>query len=75
MDGELRRLRTERGITVSRLARDAEMTRQAVYDLESGRYTPRVETLIRLAEALKVPLGAIAPELVDRLRRALDGDY
>jgi transcriptional regulator with XRE-family HTH domain len=76
VDGEIRRFRLAQGLTVSQFARAADMTRKAIYDLEAGRYTPRLETLIRLAEALRVPLGDIAPaEVVERVRRALAGDY
>jgi transcriptional regulator with XRE-family HTH domain len=53
----LRSLRERRGYSQADLAERAEMTQAAVSHLESGRRTPMMRTLYRLARALEVPVG------------------
>ena len=51
----LRRLRTERGISQSRLAAKLKMDRAYLSEIENGHRKPTVDLLDKLAEALKVP--------------------
>jgi transcriptional regulator with XRE-family HTH domain len=74
----LRRAReaVEGGMTQEDLAFYAKVDRSAVSGYETGRVAPGVETTIRLAEALKVPPGALLRGVAlsssarQRLRRA-----
>ncbi len=59
-------LRCERGMTVARLAQLAEMSRVTVYAVERGEPVS-MDTLIRVATALEVPLSTIAPDAADRV--------
>ncbi len=54
----LRSLRTERGIPQKALARTAGLTPSLVSQIESGKLTPSLHTLGRLAGALGVPIAA-----------------
>lgn len=53
----LRKLRTERGISQERLAADTGVDRAYVSELERGRGNASVDLLDRLAEVLRVPLA------------------
>lgn len=53
----LKRLRTERGRTLSDLARASDVAKATLSALESGRGNPTLETLSALAAALQVPMG------------------
>jgi transcriptional regulator with XRE-family HTH domain len=61
----LARLRAERGVKVSALAREAGVSPSLVSQIERGQSRPSVSTLFELAQALDVP--------VDALFRAPDG--
>lgn len=56
----LKRLRTERDISVSELARNSGIGRGTLTSLEAGRGNPTIETLWALAGALDVPFGELA---------------
>jgi transcriptional regulator with XRE-family HTH domain len=58
----LKRLRTERGITLSELARRAAMGKATLSSLEAGRANPTIETLWALATALGIPFGDLVAE-------------
>lgn len=53
----LRRLRTERGLSQERLAADTSVDRAYVSELERGLGNASVDLLDRLAEVLQVPLS------------------
>lgn len=55
----VRRLRLERGLSLSALARAAEISKSTLFSLEQGRGNPAIETLWALAQALSVPIGAL----------------
>jgi transcriptional regulator with XRE-family HTH domain len=55
----LRRLREERGLSLSALARDSGTGKATLSELESGRRNPTLETLYALTTALGVPLSAV----------------
>ncbi|MBM5812324.1 MAG: helix-turn-helix domain-containing protein [Gammaproteobacteria bacterium] len=50
----LRRVRTDQGLSVLELARKAGVTRQTLIALEAGTANPTLETLMSIAEALGV---------------------
>jgi DNA-binding XRE family transcriptional regulator len=52
MPSEMRRLRTEAGLTQAELARAAGLSRQLVGAVEAGRHTPSVAAALALAEVL-----------------------
>lgn len=58
----LRKLRTERGISQERLAADTGVDRAYVSELERGLGNASVDLLDRLAEVLRVPLAAFFVE-------------
>ncbi|MFG2820020.1 helix-turn-helix domain-containing protein [Kitasatospora sp. NPDC048365] len=53
----LRELRTARGMSLSELARRAEVGKGTLSELEAGRRNPTLETLYALTTALGVPLS------------------
>lgn len=58
LGARLRDLRTGRGIRQKDLAQKAGLTPSLVSQIESGKLTPSLHTLGRLAGALGVPVGA-----------------
>jgi transcriptional regulator with XRE-family HTH domain len=63
----LRRLRTERGLTLDELARRAGVSRSMLIQVEQKRVNPTLATLVRLAQALDVGLAELV-ELGSRTR-------
>lgn len=61
----LRKLRTERGISQERLAADTGVDRAYVSELERGLGNASVDLLERLAEVLHAPLAAFFQEPED----------
>ncbi|NHC12256.1 helix-turn-helix domain-containing protein [Motilibacter deserti] len=55
----IRALRTERGLSLSRLAADAGIGKATLSGLEAGTRNARLETLYAVAAQLGVPLGAL----------------
>lgn len=53
----IRRLRTERGLSQEELAAQAGLNRNYVGMIERGENSPTVDTLDRIAEALGVDVG------------------
>jgi len=72
----LRQLRSERGLSLDKLAYESRVSRAMLSQIELGRSTPTITVLWRIARALGVPfsalLGGPAPEdpLVFRSTRA-----
>ncbi|TWE11264.1 helix-turn-helix domain-containing protein [Rudaeicoccus suwonensis] len=58
----LRALRAERGLSLSELARRADVGKGSLSEIESGRRNPTLETLYALCEPLGVPLTALIGE-------------
>ncbi len=52
----LRRQRTLKGITQGDLAAKSRISRLAYLRIEAGEVTPRVDTLLQIAEALETPV-------------------
>jgi transcriptional regulator with XRE-family HTH domain len=58
----VRRLRTERQLTLGALARQAGLAKQTLANLESGAGNPTVETLLAVAGALGIGVGWLVTE-------------
>lgn len=56
----IKRIRKQKGMTQTKLADLAEMKQQQLYQYEKGIREPRIETLVRIANALNVELSEIA---------------
>lgn len=66
----IRELRASRQMSIAALAREAKVTRPTVYAAEAGRDVD-LDTLVKIAAALSVPVGEISPEAGDLLRAAV----
>lgn len=51
----LQKARIYRGLSVDELSKELHVTRQRIYQLESGNETPSVETMLAITEKLKFP--------------------
>ena len=51
------KLRTQKGLSQSDLARACNKDRQAIEKIENGRVNPTLYTLLEISEALQVPLS------------------
>ena len=51
------KLRTQKGLSQSDLARACNKDRQAIEKLENGRVNPTLYTLLEISEALQIPLA------------------
>lgn len=60
----LRRLREEKGLTQEKLAELADVDRTYIYRLETGKRSPSLGIIFRIAAGLKVTPGA----LLDRVK-------
>jgi len=60
----VRRLRGEWGWSQQVLARKSFIRQRTISDIECGKTTPTLDTLLHLSEALKVPVLALL--IVDR---------
>jgi transcriptional regulator with XRE-family HTH domain len=65
--GRLRRIRTQRDVTLTDLAAATGISKSTLSRLESGQRRPSLELLLPIAEAFKVPLDELvgAPEVGD----------
>lgn len=59
MNGKLTRIREERGMSKSELARRADTTYQTVLNIEHGRYEPGIRTMAKIARALGVSVDSL----------------
>lgn len=55
----IRRLRVQRGLSLSALAREARVSKSTLSKLERRQANPSMDTLWSLAEALNVPFGSL----------------
>ena len=58
---EIRRLREARRMSVSELARRADVSKGTLSRLEAGLGNPTIETIASIAVALRLPLGDLIP--------------
>lgn len=63
----LRQLREEKGLTQEKLAELAEIDRTYIYRLETGKRSPSIDVVFRLADGLKISPGNLLDK-VNRLR-------
>lgn len=56
---QIRAARREAGLSQEKLAELAGMDRQAINRIEQGHQSPLVDNLIRIADALDVPLSEL----------------
>ena len=59
----IRHLRTEKGWSQERLAEEAGMHRTYMWGIEQGMRNPSVRHLIKLADALEIPVSDLFHEL------------
>lgn len=73
----LRRLRSEKAVSLSELARDSGMSKGTVAKLETGSGNPTVETLQSLANSLGVSVNDLLTDEDSRVRvvRAAEGAW
>ncbi len=65
--------REELGMKASELAVQANMDASSLSRIESGQTAMKVETLVKIAEALKVPLSYLQPEKLDQFSDMPEG--
>lgn len=56
---EVRKLREQLGVTISKLARSADMSSGMLSKIENGSTSPSLSSLLALSRALHVPVGAL----------------
>lgn len=73
----VRRLRHERGYSLSELARRASLAKQTLSSIEAGQANPTVLTLSEIAAALEVPVAHLVTEYgsLVLVRRASDAQW
>jgi transcriptional regulator with XRE-family HTH domain len=59
----IRQLRTDKGWSQERLAEEAGMHRTYMWGIEQGMRNPSVRHLIRLADALEIPVKGLFDEI------------
>jgi transcriptional regulator with XRE-family HTH domain len=86
VSGNLKRLRTERGLSLERLARASGVSRAMLGQIELGQSTPTINVLWKIARALDVPFSALINQQVGpeatvllasraRILRSMDGSF
>lgn len=68
----LRELRLEAGLSQEKLAEASDCTRPYVSYLESGRYSPSLSILFRLAAALHIAPAVLIDRAEARLRQSAE---
>ena len=69
---KLKKLRTERGLTQTELAKLIGTSKQVVCRYESGENTPKVTTADRMAKILHVPLAYLLNEAIDSYEEVME---
>jgi putative transcriptional regulator len=59
MKNEIRRLRTEQGLSQERLAEQMDVSRQTINSIETERYTPSLPLAIALARFFGKPVEEV----------------
>ena len=60
----LKEVRTRKGLTQTQLAHEVDLKRQAIYDIESGRYLPNTGVALKLAKCLDCRIEDLFQEAV-----------
>lgn len=71
----IQRIRAQRGLSLSALAREANISKSTLFKIERGEANPSIDTLWSLASALHVPFAALFVDdgkhpMIDVLRHA-----
>lgn len=76
MEYRIKEICDEKGIKVNSLTETVGITLPALYNIVNGKMSPKVETLVKIAEALNVPLWQLfaSPEEVRKETEAA-GNY
>lgn len=70
----LKRLRTERGLSLERLAQSSGVSRAMLGQVELGQSAPTINVLWKMARALDVPFSALITSAASSGTRVLRGD-
>jgi transcriptional regulator with XRE-family HTH domain len=65
LGANLRALRTERGLSLSEVARRSGVAKSALSQLESGQGNPTIQTVFSMSNALRVPVSDLLTERTD----------
>jgi len=55
----IRKLRTQAELTLTSVAKKADLTKSTLSKIETGQTSPPISTLIRIANAMNVPIRGI----------------
>jgi transcriptional regulator with XRE-family HTH domain len=66
----VRDLRADRGISQEELAHRSHLGRKTIYQLEGGQTNPHYESLLRVAAALDISLGALIAHADELAKKA-----
>ena len=58
---KLQQIRTEKGLSLRELAHRADLSHNAIFEIEKGIVNTSLTTIVRLAEALQVPPSDLLP--------------
>jgi transcriptional regulator with XRE-family HTH domain len=62
------KLRMARGLSQEELAFRANITRKAMYNIETGKQSPTLETFMKIADALEMKSSEIMAEIEKSLK-------
>lgn len=65
LGANLRRLRTRRGLSLERFARECNVSRAMLSQIELGRSAPTINVVWKISTALRVPFSALIAEKED----------
>lgn len=66
---KIRMVRKDAGLTQTKLAERMGVTKQTVHLYERGEINPKIDTVVKFAEALKVPVEYLVGTQSDRVHR------
>lgn len=58
----LRRLRTERNLSLGQLAKTSEISKGILSEIEKGNSNPTINTILKIADGLSIPYTALLEE-------------
>jgi len=59
---KLREIREAKGLSREQLSRLSNVSANMIYHIETGRKNPTINTLVKLAKALNVPISELVSE-------------
>lgn len=66
MGTRIKNIRTYKEMSLERLAKLVKITPQELLQIESGKISPDIITVVAISDALEAPLSAIQPEKLDK---------